>query len=117
VIPFLFGDVFSGSVPLARILLIGSVFLGLRRVLTDGTRGAGRPGLGTIGEGCTAALAVPALVVGLHHGVEGVAWALTVAYGLGLAIMIALTIPALSKTNPAVSVSKPQLLPEPTGAP
>jgi O-antigen/teichoic acid export membrane protein len=111
VVPFLFGDAFSGSVPLARVLLIGSVFLGLRRVLTDGTRGAGRPGLGTIAEACTAALAVPALVVGLHHGVEGVAWALTIAYGLGLAIMVALTISALSNIEPgAAPGSTPELL-------
>lgn len=102
-IPILFGDEFSRAVPLARILLIGSVFLGLRRVLTDGTRGAGHPGLGTLAEGCTAALAVPALLIGLNHGVQGVAWALTVCYGLGLAIMIGLAIPALQKIEPAPS--------------
>jgi O-antigen/teichoic acid export membrane protein len=100
VIPILFGDDFSRSVPLTRILLIGSVFLGLRRVLTDGTRGAGHPGLGTLAEGCTAALAVPALLIGLNSGVQGVAWALTVSYGLGLAIMIALAIPALKRIEP-----------------
>jgi O-antigen/teichoic acid export membrane protein len=99
-IPILFGHPFSHAVPLARILLIGSLFLGLRRVLTDGTRGAGHPGLGTIAEGCTAAIAVPALLIGLKSGVQGVAWALTVSYGLGLAIMIALSIPALSRMGP-----------------
>jgi O-antigen/teichoic acid export membrane protein len=100
-IPVFFGQAFSHSVPLARILLIGSLFLGLRRVLTDGTRGAGHPSLGTIAEGCTVAIAAPALLVGGNTGVQGVAWALTVSYGLGLAIMIALAIPALSRIRPS----------------
>jgi O-antigen/teichoic acid export membrane protein len=100
-IPIFFGQAFSHSVPLARILLIGSLFLGLRRVLTDGSRGAGHPGLGTLAEGCTAAIAVPALIVGGNSGVQGIAWALTISYGLGLAIMIALTIPALSRMRPS----------------
>jgi O-antigen/teichoic acid export membrane protein len=100
-IPLFFGQAFAGSVPLARILLIGSLFLGLRRVLTDGTRGAGHPGLGTLAEGGTAAIAVPALFVGAHSGVHGIAWALTISYGVGLALMIALTIPAMSRIRPS----------------
>jgi O-antigen/teichoic acid export membrane protein len=89
-IPLFFGDAFRASVPLARILLLGSIFLGVRRVLTDGTRGAGFPALGTIAEFFTAGIAIPALVIGGQQGVEGVAWALTISYGLGLVALIAM---------------------------
>ncbi|HEX8123182.1 MAG TPA: oligosaccharide flippase family protein [Solirubrobacteraceae bacterium] len=97
-IPFFFGDEFADAVPLARILLIGSLFLGLRRVLTDGTRGAGEPTLGTVAEGITAAAAIPAVIlVGTHAGAEGVAWALTASYAVGLAAMIAMTVVVLAR--------------------
>ena len=100
-IPFFFGHEFADSVPLARILLIGSLFLGLRRVLTDGTRGAGEPALGTIAEGLTAAAAIPAVIlVGTHSGAQGVAWALTASYALGLGAMIAMTIVVLARPAP-----------------
>jgi O-antigen/teichoic acid export membrane protein len=97
-IPLFFGEEFEDAVVLARILLVGSLFLGLRRVLTEGTRGAGEPALGTIAEGITAAVAIPALIVfGLSHGPEGVAWAITASYGVGLAAMMALTLYVLAR--------------------
>jgi O-antigen/teichoic acid export membrane protein len=118
-IPIFFGRAFSDSIPLARILLIGSLFLGLRRVLTDGTRGAGHPGLGTLAEGCTAAIAAPALIVGANTGVQGIAWALTISYGLGLAFMITLAIPALlrGKPSPPASPVYPVAMGRGSGAP
>ncbi|HEX8086012.1 MAG TPA: oligosaccharide flippase family protein [Solirubrobacteraceae bacterium] len=97
-IPLFFGDEFRDAVPIARILLVGSLFLGLRRVLTDGTRGAGEPTLGTMAEGVTAAIAIPGLFVfGSQHGPEGVAWVITVSYGLGLLVMLALTVIVLAR--------------------
>lgn len=42
-IPFMFGDAFAGSVPVARVLLISALLLGLRRVLGDVMRGGGAP--------------------------------------------------------------------------
>jgi O-antigen/teichoic acid export membrane protein len=101
-IPFFFGDEFEDAVVLARILLLGSLFLGLRRVLTDGTRGAGHPGLGTLVEGLTAAVAIPALIVtGVSYGAEGVAWAITGAYAFGLLAMVTLSLVVLRRPGPA----------------
>ncbi|HEX8207827.1 MAG TPA: oligosaccharide flippase family protein [Solirubrobacteraceae bacterium] len=97
-IPLFFGDEFQDAVPLAHILLVGSLFLGLRRVLTDGTRGAGEPALGTIAEGVTAAVAIPSLIVaGTHWGPEGVAWAISGSYAVGLAAMIGMTVVVLAR--------------------
>jgi O-antigen/teichoic acid export membrane protein len=106
-IPTFFGDEFSEAVPLARILLVGSLFLGLRRVLSDGTRGAGHPGLGTIAEGVTAAIAVPALAIGVGYGVEGVSWALTACYAVGLAALVAMALRALAREAPDVEPADP----------
>src|SRR5215207_4887551 len=44
-VPFFFGDTFAGAVPLTQILLAGAAFVSVRRVLSDGARGAGYPGL------------------------------------------------------------------------
>ena len=49
-IPFLFGDAFEQSIPMARILLISALFLSLRRVLGDVMRGGGVPLPGTAAE-------------------------------------------------------------------
>ncbi len=50
-IPFAFGASFKGSVLACRILLPGAVVLGLNRVLYDGARSMGHPGLPSYAEG------------------------------------------------------------------
>lgn len=49
-VPFMFGDAFAESVPVARILLISAMVLGIRRVFGDVMRGGGVPTPGTTAE-------------------------------------------------------------------
>jgi len=79
-VPFFFGNEFTGAVAIVRVLLLYSLILSIRRVLLDSLRGMDRGGLGSLGE--MASWPVLALSLGLLHqeyGVVGVAWAL-VAY-------------------------------------
>ena len=61
-IPFFFGSDFAHSTTIARILLAGTVAVAARRVLTDGARGAGYPGAGTIAEVASWVALAPTLV-------------------------------------------------------
>jgi O-antigen/teichoic acid export membrane protein/O-antigen ligase len=89
-IPVFFGDEFSGATTIAQILLFGAFFASARRVLSEGARGAGRPGLGTLAEAVSWAAMVPALVVGVPaFGVEGVALAMTVSWAVSLFVLLA----------------------------
>lgn len=96
VLPLLFGAHFSESVPVTRILLLGSLFLAGRRVLAEGSRGAGLPGMGALSEVVLIAVAIPALAVVGDGGLISVAWALTFAYGASLALMMVATVAALA---------------------
>jgi len=88
-VPLFFGDEFSGAVPVTRILLLAALFLSARRVLTDGARGAGLPGAGTVAEAVSWLVLVPALAVpAAAEDVEGVAWALVLASGVSLVVLI-----------------------------
>ena len=49
-VPLFFGSEFAGAVTPCRILLVASVFFSVRRVLSDGARGIGSPGPGTVAE-------------------------------------------------------------------
>lgn len=90
-VPFLFGEDFEEAVTLTRILLIGSVFVGARRVLTDSVSGSGRPGLGSWAELSSWVVLVPLLVVFTPlWGAEGVAAALTVTSAISLAVLVVL---------------------------
>src|SRR5439155_22400251 len=62
-IPFFFGSDFAHSTTIARILLAGAVSVAARRVLTDGARGAGYPGAGTIAEVASWVALAPTLVL------------------------------------------------------
>ena len=86
-----FGSEFTSAVPVAQILLLGTFFSSVRRVLTDGLRGLGHPGLGTVAEVSCWIVLVPAVVVLLPRGATGVALALTLAWAasLGVAIVFA----------------------------
>jgi O-antigen/teichoic acid export membrane protein len=88
-VPFFFGREFAGSVGLTRILLVGALFFGIRRVLSDAAKGAGHPGLGTIAEFVSWLSLLPLLVIFVpHFGVEGVAAALAISSGLSLATLV-----------------------------
>ena len=90
-IEFFFGSEFVAAVPVAQILLVGSFFSAVRRVLTDGMRGLGYPGLGTIAEISCWIVLVPAVALLLPHGATGVALALMIAWAasLGVAMVFA----------------------------
>jgi O-antigen/teichoic acid export membrane protein/O-antigen ligase len=85
---FFFGSEFAPAVPVARILLVGVFFSAIRRVLTDGLRGLGHPGIGTIAELSSWIFLVPAFAVLLPHGPTGVALALTIGWALSLAVAL-----------------------------
>lgn len=84
---FFFGDEFGGAESITRILLLGTFFVGLRRVLADGARGAGYPGLGTIAEVASWMSFLPALALLLPLGGRGVALALSFAWGFSLLVL------------------------------
>jgi O-antigen/teichoic acid export membrane protein/O-antigen ligase len=87
-VAFFFGAEFAGAVPVARILLLGVFFSAIRRVLTDGLRGLGHPGIGTIAEVSAWIFLVPALPMLLPHGATGVALALTIGWALSLGVAL-----------------------------
>jgi O-antigen/teichoic acid export membrane protein len=89
-IPFFFGQDFEHSVPIAQILLAGTVAVGARRVLADGARGAGRPALGTIAEVAAWVVLAPMLALFVPRlGVNGVAIALTTSWIVSLVFLVA----------------------------
>lgn len=79
-IPFLFGDAFRSSVPIARVLLLSALFLSVRRIVGDVMRGGGAPLPSTSAEVLSwvvyAALVAPMVH---HHGALGAAWTMTIA--------------------------------------
>ena len=81
-VPRLFGPSFAPAVGVARILLISALLFGLRRVLSECARGAGRPALGSIAEAVSLVLLVPCVLAFSGGGAKGVALAL-VAVGIG----------------------------------
>ena len=87
-VPFFFGEEFRDSIPLVRILLISSFFVACRRILADGARGLGFPGLGTAAEVSSLVVLAPAMAVYVPMwGVEGVAAALVMAAVASFAVM------------------------------
>lgn len=88
-VPFLFGPEFGDAVELTRILLAAAAVVSVRRVLADGARGAGYPGLGTAAEVASSMVLIPLMAVlagGL--GVTGVAIALVIAAVVGLGFLL-----------------------------
>jgi O-antigen/teichoic acid export membrane protein len=87
-VPLLFGAAFADAVGLTRILLISALLLSARRALTDGTRGAGYAGLGTIAELVSWVTLIPAVaLLAASSGAEGVALALGLASAVSLATL------------------------------
>ncbi len=84
-VPRLFGASFAPAVGVARILLISALLFGLRRVLSECARGAGRPALGSVAEAVSLALLVPCVLLFSGSGAKGVALALVVIGVAGVA--------------------------------
>jgi O-antigen/teichoic acid export membrane protein/O-antigen ligase len=91
IVALFFGSEFSDATAIARILLLGTLFMAARRVLTDGVNGLGHPGLGTLAEVTSWILLVPAVAVFLPpFGVQGVGLALTFSWGASLLLLLGL---------------------------
>lgn len=102
-VPLFFGEDFEPAVTSTRILLVGSFFYGVRRVLTDAVSGAGRPGLGSLAELSSWIVLVPLLALfAPRWGIEGVAAALAASYAASLGVFgVLLRGPALPGPGPA----------------
>lgn len=88
-IPWLFGESFSGAVEVARILLIGVLFSSARRVLGDAARGANQPLAGTVGEISSWIVLIPALaVLTPTFGIQGVAAAIVLSSLTSLLVVL-----------------------------
>ena len=84
-----FGSEFEDAIPIAQILLLATLFMAARRVLTDGTNGIGHPGLGTLAEVASWVVLFPAIALLVPtYGAEGVAWALAIAWGFSLVFLL-----------------------------
>jgi O-antigen/teichoic acid export membrane protein/O-antigen ligase len=94
-ISLLFGADFTEATTIAQILLIASLFMAGRRVLTDGVNGLGYPGYGTIAEVTSWILLLPGLAILLPwFGAEGVALALAASWGASLLLLVAFALVA-----------------------
>lgn len=90
-VPTFFGEAFAPAVGIMQILLVSSLFLGARRVLTDTSRGIGQPGLGTVAEIASWLSLVPAIaVLAPRFGAAGVALAFTTSAAISFMVLIAL---------------------------
>jgi O-antigen/teichoic acid export membrane protein len=88
-ISILFGEEFRGAGPVLRLLLPGVGFVCVRRVLAESLRGGGYPTATSIAEAVTG-IAFLALIYPLMAiwELEGVATTVSVAEGLGLAVLM-----------------------------
>ncbi len=106
-ISLFFGAEFSDATRITQILLLASLFMAGRRVLTDGINGYGYPGFGTIAEVASWIILIPGLVVLLPWlGAEGVALALTIAWGASLLLLLALVLFAGRATSSAERLAR-----------
>jgi O-antigen/teichoic acid export membrane protein len=86
---FFFGSAFAESADILRILLVSTLLISARLVLSEGARGTGYPTVPSIAElvSLVVLLASAAILVP-SDGVDGVAWALVASSGAGLAALI-----------------------------
>jgi O-antigen/teichoic acid export membrane protein len=105
-VPFCFGDEFHGAVPLVRILVVAAALTAIRRVLTEGLRGQGAPGIGSIAELIAWAVLAPTLAIfDALWEAQGVAIAMVITALAGL-VAIAIGI-ATSRYGPQRLVARP----------
>lgn len=89
IVPFAFGDEFKEAVPIVQLLLVSSGILALRRVLSDGMRGAGHPLLGTSAELTGLVVMFPMLAFWIpSDGTTGAAIALAIAAAVGFVVLL-----------------------------
>ena len=90
-VPFFFGKVFIGSIPIARLLLLGAYFESLRRILVEGMRGMGKPEVSTWAElSMYPFFAVLAPILIIHYGLTGLAVMVIFCYFMSLLVASAL---------------------------
>jgi O-antigen/teichoic acid export membrane protein len=100
-----YGEEYSGATTIARVLLVAAVLWSLRRVLTDASRGLGRPLIGTVGEVTLGVvLVVLLLLFATRHGATGVAVALCIASACALAVIAVPLALTRHRGSPAVAV-------------
>ena len=88
-VPWFFGSEFGEAIPIMRILLVGALCFGVRRVLGDGVRGLGDPMANTVAEVASWAWLAPALaLLAPRMGAEGVAWSLSTASAFSLLVLL-----------------------------
>jgi O-antigen/teichoic acid export membrane protein len=93
VVPIFFGVAFAQAVPIMQILLVSSLFLSARRVLTDTSRGIGQPGIGTAAEIAAWISLVPGIaLLAPLYGAVGVALAFTISAAVSLVALIAMVV-------------------------
>jgi O-antigen/teichoic acid export membrane protein len=93
--PFLirlvFGSAFEGSILACRILLPGTVMIGLNQVLYNGSSALGRPGLPSIAEGISMVVTAIGLYLLLpRYGFIGAAIISSIAYTTSFLLMLVL---------------------------
>jgi O-antigen/teichoic acid export membrane protein len=93
-VPFFYGHEFEPAVQITQILLLGALFLSLRRLVTDGLRGMGLLGIGSLAELIGWVTLAPCfLVLVPRYGLGGIAWSVVIAWGVSL---IAVAAPAIA---------------------
>ena len=71
----------------------------MRRVLSDGARGIGRPGAGTMAEVVSWVVLLPALTFALPFGILGVAWALTLSAATSVTALLIMLRPSAGQNH------------------
>ncbi len=90
-IRLVFGAAFDGSIPACRILLPGTLMIGLNQVLYNGASALGRPGLPSCAEGVSMAVtAIGLYVLVPRYGYIGAAIVSSVAYTTSFLLMLVL---------------------------
>lgn len=108
-VPFFFGDDFRGAIRVTQILLPGMVFASARRVLSDGLRGRGHSGAGTVAEVAAWLWLAPALsvLVPLWEA-NGVALSLSSSYAVSLGVLLIIAVADGEARLPATLVASPR---------
>jgi len=107
-VPTIFGQQFAGAVPVTRILLVGSLFFAARRILTDSSRGLGRPSAGSAAEVAAWAWLLPSVALLLPRlGIQGVAIALTTSAAFSLLVLVAILLIDQSKNRKRSETPEP----------
>lgn len=93
IIPVLIGPAFSSAVPIAVLLVLAVVFLGMNEILLTAFRGIGRPDIASASQVIGLAVTVVALTVLLPRwGVYGAAAASLLSYGSTHAYLLRRTV-------------------------